>query len=62
MSKIFDEHQKRVQKNATNSPTDLVALKEDKVFGNVPCHDCNGMGKLNEEECNMCAGTGSVPA
>lgn len=25
------------------------------------CYNCHGTGKLNNDECNMCAGTGRVP-
>lgn len=61
MSKIFDEHQKLAEKNTSNLPSHLAAMEEGNVLGNVPCHNCEGVGKLNEEECNMCAGTGFVP-
>lgn len=26
------------------------------------CYNCRGSGKLNDDECNMCAGTGRVPS
>jgi uncharacterized phage protein len=26
-----------------------------------PCYNCGGTGKRNDDECNMCAGTGRIP-
>ena len=30
--------------------------------GMIRCHDCEGTGRFKDDECNMCAGTGRIPA